>query len=97
MKVLAVSYQSFTGCGARKVGLMLFITAVPNIKLFAWGKRDSGLLRGRVCVCVYISLQYLFQCCSRAGRGIVKDMCYENYERQPRQARACTVTVTVQL
>ena len=30
-----------------------------------------------VCVCVCLLLQYLLQSCSRGGRGIVEDMCYE--------------------
>ena len=34
------------------------------------------LLRGRP-VCVCLLLQYLLQSCSRGGRGIVEDMCYE--------------------
>jgi hypothetical protein len=37
-----------------------------------------------VCVCVCLLLQYLLQSCSRGGRGIVEDMCYE-----VRRAEAC--------
>jgi hypothetical protein len=29
-------------------------------------------------LCVCLLLQYLLQSCSRGGRGIVEDMCYEN-------------------
>jgi len=37
-----------------------------------------------VCVfimCVCLLLQYLLQSCSRGGRGIVEDMCYETTSR----------------
>jgi len=34
-----------------------------------------GILHLHVCVCLL--LQYLLQSCSRGGRGIVEDMCYE--------------------
>ena len=37
---------------------------------------------GEGCVCLL--LQYLLQSCSRGGRGIVEDMCYER-----RRAEAC--------
>ena len=33
------------------------------------------VFKNRVCVCLL--LQYLLQSCSRGGRGIVEDMCYE--------------------
>ena len=36
--------------------------------------------------CVCLLLQYLLQSCSRGGRGIVEDMCYER-----RRAEACVV------
>jgi hypothetical protein len=42
------------------------------------------MCRGRI-VCVFIIvLQYLLQSCSRGGRGILEDMCYEG-----RRAKAC--------
>ena len=34
-----------------------------------------NFIRSAVCECLL--LQYLLQCCSRGGRGIVEDMCYE--------------------
>jgi hypothetical protein len=43
---------------------LLFITAVPNTKLCAWGEEDSG---GHVRVCLL--LQYLLQRCSRGEGG----------------------------
>jgi hypothetical protein len=43
---------------------------------------DPGLFIEGVCVCLL--LQYLLQSCSRGGRGIVEDMCYER-----RRAEAC--------
>ena len=57
---------------------------------------DSGLLGGRVRVCVFITAVTITKLFAW-GRGIVEDMCHENYERRPRQARAFTVTVTVKL
>ena len=58
--------------------VLLFITAVPNIKLFAWGKVDSGLLRGRVRVCVFFSavpITKLFAC-GQGNRGghVLRDL-----------------------
>ncbi len=35
--------------------MLLFITAVPNTKLCAWGEEDSG---GHVYVCVYFCSTY---------------------------------------
>ena len=40
--------------------------------LVAW-KRPGSQIQTRVC----LLLQYLLQSCSRGGRGIVEDMCYE--------------------
>ena len=40
----------------------------------------NGYLPSRVC----LPLQYLLQSCSRGGKGIVEDMCYER-----RRAEAC--------
>ena len=37
-----------------------------------------------VLVCVCLLLQYILESCSRWGRGIVEDMCYER-----RRAEAC--------
>jgi hypothetical protein len=42
------------------------------------------LLEAGYCVFLFLLLQYLLQSCSRGGRGIVKDMCYER-----RRAEAC--------
>ena len=66
---------------------MLFIIAVPKIKLFTWGKTDKVVRRvgGGAAACVFITAvpitKLLF---AWRGRGIVKDMCYER-----RRAEAC--------
>jgi hypothetical protein len=38
---------------------------------------------------VCVLLQYLLQSCSRAGRGIVEDMCYESERRRAEALGAC--------
>ena len=74
--------------------LLLFITAVPNTKLCAWGEEDSGghiiklFARGGGCVCLL--LQYLLQSCSRGGGGTMEDMCYRrDYEPRPVWTLVC--------
>jgi hypothetical protein len=61
--------------GARE-GLRVFITAVLQC-VFSTLPPESCSRRLCVCVCVCLLLQYLLQSCSRGGRGIVEDMCYE--------------------
>jgi hypothetical protein len=68
----------------------VFITAVPNTKLFAWGvcvyycaPTYTVYTVSRDSVCVLL-LQDLLQSCARGGRRRVEDMCYER-----RRAEAC--------
>jgi hypothetical protein len=79
--------------GTRSVARLLYL----HIQLEGTVLRGSrvcvlllqDLLQSRVGVlvaetCVYLLLQYLIQSCSRGGRRIVEDMCYEI-----RRAEAC--------
>ena len=42
---------------------------------------SGHIVNVELCVCVL--LQYLVQSCSRGGRGIAEDMCYERRRRPP--------------
>jgi len=45
---------------------------------------DIHFVRPRDDKCVCLLLQYLLQSCSRGGRGIVEDMCYERRQAEDR-------------
>ena len=63
-------FRFFRGPVRRDRDLCVFITAVD---FGLW----SEVFHGIVCVCVFIAAVPVIKSCSRGGRGIVEDMCYE--------------------
>ena len=63
-KVPGVSQRSYMG-------------GTPAASIWHWGLPSIKMSISPLGVCVCLLLQYLLQSCSRGGRGIMEDMCYE--------------------